>query len=140
MELLAKAVNCFCKELYIRYMTMPWICLSHFWFLISTFSAYWLKVFQEINSKASAWKVFSCSHLGFLKNPLLMCKYSDFDDINILRLTMWHHLFLEFWSVGTWFFTDWRHQCAVTRLENVRQSNIRRSKKLGFQLSHRHPP
>ena len=28
---------------------------------------------------------------------------------------------------------------AVTRLENVRQSNIR-GKKMGFQLSHKHPP
>ena len=32
---------------------------------------------------------------------------------------MWHHLFLEFWLVGTWFLDDWRHQRAVTRLENV---------------------
>ena len=37
------------------------------------------------------------------------------------------------WSWGT------RLQCAVTRLENVRQSNIRTGKKLGFQLPHRHP-
>ena len=36
-------------------------------------------------------------------------------------------------------FADWRHQRAVTRLENVRQSNITRDKKLGVQLSHRHP-
>ena len=35
--------------------------------MISTFYVNWLKVFQEINPKASAWKVFSCSHLGFLK-------------------------------------------------------------------------
>ena len=51
---------------------------------------------------------------------------------------MRHHLFLEFWLVYTWFFTHWRHHRAVTRLENVRQSNIRRDKKLGFQLSHKH--
>ena len=33
----------------------------------------------------------------------------------------------------------WRHQSALTRLENVRQLNVRRGKKLGFQLSHRQP-
>ena len=38
-----------------------------------------------------------------------------------------------------WFFADWRHHHAATRLENVRQSNIRRGKKLGVQLSHKHP-
>ena len=32
-----------------------------------------------------------------------------------------------------------RHQRAVTRLENVRQLNIKRGKKLGFQLSYRQP-
>ena len=50
-----------------------------------------------------------------------------------------HHLFLEFWLVDTWFFTHWHHQRAVTRLENVGQSNIRRGKKLDFQLPHKHP-
>ena len=68
-----------------------------------------------------------------------MCKYSDFDDIHIVRLTMWHHLFLVFWLVDTWFFADWRHQRAATRLKNVRQPNIRTGKKLGFQLPYRHP-
>ena len=56
-----------------------------------------------------------------------------------VRLTIWHHLFLKFWLVDTWFFAHWRHQRAVTRLEIVGQLNIRRSKKLGFQLSHRPP-
>ena len=55
--------------------------------------------------------------------------------IHIVRLTMRHHLFLEFWLVGTWFFAHWRHHRAVSRLENVCQSSIRRGKKLGFQLS-----
>ena len=36
-------------------------------------------------------------------------------------------------------FVHWRHRSALTRLENVRQLNIRRGKKLGFQLSHRQP-
>ena len=58
---------------------------------------------------------------------------------HIVRLTISHHLFLEFWLVNTWFFAHWRHQRAVTRLENVRQLNIRRGKKLGSQLSHRQP-
>ena len=39
-----------------------------------------------------------------------------------------------------WIFCSRRHQRAVTRLENVRQLNIRRGKKLGFELSHRQPP
>ena len=56
-----------------------------------------------------------------------------------MRLTMGHHLFLEFWLVDTWFFADWRHHRAITRLENVRQSNIRRGKKQVFQLLHKHP-
>ena len=34
-------------------------------------------------------------------------------------------------------FCSWRHQRAVTRLENVRQLNIKRGQKLGFQLAHR---
>ena len=58
---------------------------------------------------------------------------------HIVRLSIWHHLFLEFWLVHTWFFTHWRHQRAVTHLKNVRQLNIRRDKKLRFQLSHRQP-
>ena len=41
--------------------------------------------------------------------------------------------FLKFWLVSTWFFAHWRHQRAV------RQLNIRRGKKLVFQLSHRQP-
>ena len=64
-------------------------------------------------------------------------KYSH--EYHIVCLTIWHHLFLKFWLVNTWFFAHWRHQLAVTCLENVRQSNIRRGKKLGFQLSRRHP-
>ena len=51
---------------------------------------------------------------------------------------IWQHLFLEFWLVGTWFFAHWRHQSAVTCLEKVRQLNIRRGKKLYFQLSQKH--
>ena len=58
----------------------------------------------------------------------------------LVRLTNWHHLFLEFWLVNTWFFARWRHQRAITRLENIRQLNTMRGKKLGFQLSHRQPP
>ena len=52
---------------------------------------------------------------------------------------MRRHLFLDFWLVVTWFFADWRNHRAVTHLEDVRQSNVRRGKKLGFQLSHKHP-
>ena len=57
----------------------------------------------------------------------------------IVRPTMRHHLLLEFWMLNSSFFANWRHHRAVIRLENVRQSNIRRGKKLGFQLSHKLP-
>ena len=57
----------------------------------------------------------------------------------IVRLTIRHQLFLEFWLVNGWFFAHPHDQDAVTRLENVHQLNIRRDKKLGFQLSHRQP-
>ena len=39
----------------------------------------------------------------------------------------------------TWFFAYPRDQCAATCLKNVRHSNIRRGKKLDFQLSHTQP-
>ena len=55
----------------------------------------------------------------------------------IVRLAMWHYLFLEFWLANTWFFADWCHQHALNCLENVHQLNIRRGKKLIFKLSHR---
>ena len=61
-----------------------------------------------------------------------------FPRTHLVHLTMRHHLFLVFWLVDIWFFTCWCHHSAVTCLENVLQSNIRRGKKLGFQLSHKH--
>ena len=54
-----------------------------------------------------------------------------------MRLTIWHQLFFEFWLVNTWFYVHPRDQRVVTRLENIRQLNIRRGKNLDFQLSHR---
>ena len=62
------------------------------------------------------------------------------DDCHIVRLIIWYHLFLEFWLVKTRFFAHWIHQHAVIRLKNVRQLNIRRGKKLSFQLPHGQPP
>ena len=55
---------------------------------------------------------------------------------HIVPLTIRHQPFLGFWLVDTWFFVYPRDQSAATRLENVRQLNIRRGKKLSFQLSH----
>ena len=140
MELLAKAVKGFCRKLHIRYMTMSWICLSHFWFLISTFYVYWLNVYQEINPKASAWKVFSSSRLVFLKKS----------STHVQVLWFWRHTYstsdnvtppMSGFLIGqNLIFCWWRHQCAITRVENVCQSNIKRDKNLGFQLSQRHPP
>ena len=78
-------------------------------------------------------KVFWC--FQGVEKGLVHWKQMD----HVVRLTIWHHLFLAFWLVDTWFCADWRNQRAVTRLENVRQLNIRQGKKLGFQLSHRQP-
>ena len=61
------------------------------------------------------------------------------DSIHIVRLAIRGHLFLQFWLVDTWTFAHPRDHRAVARLENVRQLNIRRGKKLSFQLSHRQP-
>ena len=56
--------------------------------------------------------------------------------LHIVRITVWHHLFLEFWLVNTWFYsvkapTYWISPRGCTPL------NTRRDKKLGFQLLHR---
>ena len=76
-------------------------------------------------------------HLTSIKNQFLKmnCLYIW----HIVRLTMWHRLFLEFSLVHIWFLAHWRHQRAVTLLENICQLNIIRSKKLGFPLSHTLP-
>ena len=58
---------------------------------------------------------------------------------HIVPLAIWNHLFLEFWLVDTWLFTQSRDQRAVTCLENVQELNIRWGKKLDFQLSHTQP-
>ena len=59
--------------------------------------------------------------------------------LHIIRLTIWHELFLEFWLVDTCFFAHPHDQRAVNRLENVRQLNIMPGKELDFPLSHRQP-
>ena len=56
---------------------------------------------------------------------------------HIVGLAIRGHLFLKFWMVGTWFLAHPRDHRAVTHLENVHQLNIRRAKKLSFQLPHR---
>ena len=71
---------------------------------------------------------------GFLKLVVIFftrCRYviqASINNVHIVRLTIWHHLFLDFWLVNTSFFAYWRHQRAVTRLKNVRQLNTRRGK------------
>ena len=81
-------------------------------------------------------KKISWASSWYRSNPYLRISYS----MHIVGLTIWHHLFLEFWLVNIWFFAHWRHQRIVTHLENIRQLNIRRGKKLGFQLSYKQPP
>ena len=92
-------------------------------------------------------KVFSCEFCKIFKNTFLQnisgrwFLQSTPPHPHIVRLTIWHYLFLEFWLVvDTWFFACWLHQRVVAYFENVHQLNIRRGKKLGFQLPHRQPP
>ena len=73
------------------------------------------------------------------KNPYFMLYHRNNNMVQTVPLPIWHHLFFEFWLVNTWIFTHWSHQRAVTGLENVCQLNVRRGKKLGFQLSQKHP-
>ena len=66
--LFIKGINYFHKRLHLRYMTVLWIHrLSQFCFLVSTFYAYWLKLYQGIPQTT----VFSCSRWSFFKNALL---------------------------------------------------------------------
>ena len=58
---------------------------------------------------------------------------------HIVPLAIWHHLF-TFWLVDTGFFAHSCDQRAVIRLDNARQLNIRKDKKLFFQMSHTQPP
>ena len=51
---------------------------------------------------------------------------------HIARLTIRLHIFLELWLVDTWLFADTRPRRAVTLLENVVQSTLRRGKKPDF--------
>ena len=87
---------------------------------------------------------FCCFFLGYKKyfGSFVACTlFKCFNTPNdIVCFTIWRHLFLKFWLVNTLVFSHWHHQRAVTHFDKVRQSNIRRGKKLGFQLSHRCPP
>ena len=58
---------------------------------------------------------------------------------HIVRLRNWQQLLLEFWLADTYVFAHPLDQRAVTCLKNVRLLNIRRNKKLSFQLSHWQP-
>ena len=87
----------------------------------------WLQFFETI-------KPFSIL-IQFQTYSIAQSKSSVFR-YHIVRLTIWHQIFLEFWLVDTWFFAHPCDQRAVTRLENVHQLNTRRGKKLGLQLSH----
>ena len=65
---------------------------------------------------------------------LQVSKWFAMYPVPYICLATWHQLFLKFWLVNTWFFAYPLDQRAVTRLENVRQLNIRRGKKLGFVI------
>ena len=112
--------------------------ISYFW--ISVYITVWSgRSTTDLNLLRCMWW---CSHA-----MTLMLNRASFGDVSdpsgrhfhLVRLTIWHRLFLEFWLVNTWFYAYWHHQRAVTCLNNVRQLIIRRGKKQGFQLSHRQP-
>ena len=80
-----------------------------------------------------------CQHEDMLKrNSSIKTNFRN-ALLHIVCLAIRDQQFLEFWFVFTWFFPHPHDQRAVTRLENVRQLNIRRGKKPGFQLSQRQP-
>ena len=80
-----------------------------------------------------------CQHEDMLKrNSSIKTNFRN-ALLHIVCLAIRDQQFLEFWLVFTWFFPHPHDQRAVTRLENVRQLNIRRGKKPAFQLSQRQP-
>ena len=85
------------------------------------------KTYNPHDLKLSTRLRFGLSHLRSHKFK------HNFIDWHTVPLTIWHHLFLEFWLVDTWIFAHWRHQCTVTCPENVRQLDIRRGK-AGFPI------
>ena len=60
-----------------------------------------------------------------------------------VRLTMWNHLFLEFWLLNTLFFADWCHQRAVIASKIYTSNSPRKytpvkykaRQKAGFQIA-----
>ena len=78
----------------------------------------------KLNSEFITHSLLEDNKLSFLHTTVLP----------IVRLTIWHHPFLEFWLINAWFFAHWRHQRAITRLNIMRQLNISWGEKLGFQL------
>ena len=90
---------------------------------------------QEINKTVKIFLLFKIFGKEFPKKTILCSDPTELPMYHIVCLTIWHHLFLEFELVHTYFFAYWRHQRVVARVENMCQLNIRRGQKLGFQLS-----
>ena len=103
-------------------------------YLIISRWKFWFWIYQ-----LSFQTIFQCFFIYSMPLVSFHTSWKHQKTRHIVSLTMRQHLFLEFWLVHTWFFANWRHNRAVTHLENVRQWNIRRGKRLGFQLSHKHP-
>ena len=94
-----------------------------FWCHINVFKIL-LKFSHNIESVLSS--LILLSHKSAIFSPLDLARFQDC--FTYISITIWHHLFLEFSLVDTWFFAHWRHQRVVTRLQNIRQLNIRRVK------------
>ena len=89
-------------------------------------------MFCKLYSKGGNKKSYQGKKIWYLErfdvsqtpDPIYVSKWGIVK--HIVLLTMRHHLFLEFWLADTWFFADWSQHRDVTRLEIVRQSNVRR--------------
>ena len=112
---------------------------------------YWsLNFFLPSYSFTKMWMPQSCFYFiirllspATLQNSKLHCSFSDklhICNTNIQTILQSGTTYFLSSDWSTWYFAHWRHQRAVTRFKNVHQLNIRREKKLGFQLSHRQPP
>ena len=83
------------------------------------------------DSDSSDTSLYFSIGISFEFNPLLLesslLVFQNFllllINLHIVPLTIWYHLFLEFWLVDTWFFAHPQDQCAATCLKNVRQLN-----------------
>ena len=121
----------------------------NFWFLcplsFELMHGIFLTYFKYIDHHFLAWIGYINQMTGDLpKHSFRYRKYTtlkqilQFFSMILTYSSPCNQIFFEFWLVHAWFFAQPRdHRTVITRLENVSQLNIKRFKKLGFQLLHR---